>query len=390
MRELGPDEADAAWDLARLAFGLEGPPAAGLPAPGATRWGAFDQRGRLIGKAHDLHHDQWWGGAALPAADVGGVAVVPEWRGSGTSRALLRRLLAGARERGAAVSSLYPTVSPVYRSAGWSMAGVLRRLDLPTAMLPRHRPDPRVQVRPGDPADARLARSLYTAVARRRSGMLTRAGAPFDPPDGDHFPEGIDGITVVEVDGAPGGFAAWKRGRGYGADAMLTVVDLVATSAPAARALVEVLATWRTVAPTTRFRALPSGLVSDLLPLESALDGHAAPWMHRTVDVVRAVAARPWPTWLRVGTRFALHDELAPWNTGSWELEMAGGAASLTPSTSAPALHLSVEGFGLLYTGRATVATLVEGGLAEVGTGGDPAVLDALRAAPVAELLDYF
>ena len=61
--------------------------------------------------------------------------------------------------KGAAVSALYPTVSAVYRSLGWEVAGALRHVDLDTAALPRRRPAVRAAGarRAGRPAGARRA-----------------------------------------------------------------------------------------------------------------------------------------------------------------------------------------------------------------------------------------
>src|SRR5262249_31712826 len=149
------------------------------PRAGVTRYGAFDPAGRLIGKANDLHHQQWWGGGILSAADIGGLAV------------------------------------------------------------------------------------------KMRNGMLTRSGPPFPPP-GDRFPEKIDGLTVVEDGTRLVGFASWSRGLGYKQDAVLQVGDAMAVTAEAARELIGVLASWRSVVSTVRFRALLSGAVTNELPLESA------------------------------------------------------------------------------------------------------------------------
>lgn len=125
VRPLSDDELEEAWRLGKLAFGGSADPPAWVfrPVPGWVRYGAFDARGRLVGKATDLGHEQWRGGRRVPTADVGGVAVVPEARGSGVGRALLTTLPAAARDRGAAVSALFPTVSAVYRALGWEVAG---------------------------------------------------------------------------------------------------------------------------------------------------------------------------------------------------------------------------------------------------------------------------
>ena len=48
----------------------------------------------------------------------------------------------------------------------------------------------------------------------------------------------MDGVTVVEQDSVPTGALVYARGTGYGPEARLTVHDLLAVTAGAARALV--------------------------------------------------------------------------------------------------------------------------------------------------------
>ncbi|MGY1701361.1 GNAT family N-acetyltransferase [Geodermatophilus sp. SYSU D00766] len=92
------------------------------------------------------------------------------------ARALLTDLLARGRERGAAVSALYPTVSAVYRRLGWEVVGALQRADLDTASLPSA-PVPGVDVRPGEPADLAVLDALYETVAGRGRGCSPAAAA---------------------------------------------------------------------------------------------------------------------------------------------------------------------------------------------------------------------
>jgi hypothetical protein len=82
VRPLRDDELPDAWELGRVTFGgpADPPPIAVRPVAGWERLGAFDARGRLVGKATDLGHEQWWGGRRVPTADVGGVAVAAEAR----------------------------------------------------------------------------------------------------------------------------------------------------------------------------------------------------------------------------------------------------------------------------------------------------------------------
>ncbi|MGC4869256.1 GNAT family N-acetyltransferase [Micromonospora sp. DT53] len=391
VRELTADDLDAAWELGRFAFGSDPqrPAPATVTPAGMTRYGAFDDSGRLVGKAVDLHHDQWWSGRAVSAADVAGVAVAPEARGRGVARAMLVALLDGARERGAAVSALYPTVAAPYRACGWETAGVLRTVDLATAGLPRHRPCPDLSVRAGTPADLPAVADLYERVARHRNGMLTRRGELFDFLAADRGLPG-DGLTLVEADGDLVGYATWQRGRGYGADSVLTVDEALAATAEAARELVGVLASWASVAPTVRLCPLDGDAVSVQLPMESAREHERDLWMHRPVDVVRAVAARGWPAHARGVVDFTLTDALAEWNTGTWRLTVADGAAELTRIDSAADLRLDVRGFALLYAGAARARSVAQAGLLHHSPAVDPAALDLLGAGGPAQLLDYF
>ncbi|MFY1686707.1 GNAT family N-acetyltransferase [Plantactinospora sp. WMMB782] len=394
IRRLDADDLAGAYELSRLAFGSppSSTPPSRDPRPGVTGYGAFDPEGRLVGKAVDLHHEQWWTGRRVAAADVAGVAVLPEARGRGVALALLRDLLAGARERGAAISALYPTVTGPYRRAGWEVAGALRAVDLPAVSLPRHRPAPGLTVRPGGPADLDATTDLYQRLARHRRGLLTRRGGVFDwhrPPTA--LPDGVDGLTLVERDGRLVGYASWQRGRGYDKHAVLTVRDALAETAEAARELVGVLASWQSVTPTIRLWPLAHDAVAAQLPLEQARLHEERLWMHRPVDVVRAVTDRGWPAHVRGQVDFALADELAPWNSGTWRLEVDGGGAELHRlPDDAPAPKLSVRGFALLYTGAADGPAVAEAGLLHCPAGTDPDGLDLLAAGGRADLLDYF
>ena len=389
LRPLSDDEIPTGYQLGRLAFGGPPEPPAQFvqPVPGVTRLGAFDTRGRLVGKATDVGHEQWWGGRRVVAADVAGVAVAPEARGGGTARALLARLLADARDRAAAVSALHPTVSAAYRSLGWEVAGVMLAGSLDSASLPSA-PAPGIALRPGGPDDVPLLTDLYEQVARGTNGLVTRRGGMFDVPSDAPLGEDIDSITVAESDGIPVGVLGFGRGRSYGPEAKLEVHHLHATTVEAARALVGVLAGWRTVTRSVQLSFPVAHAVAAVLPLERATDVTSQPWMHRPVDVVRAVADRGWPSYVSGRVRFHLVDDLAPWNAADWDLSIADGRGELTPAATAAELWLSVRGFAALYCGVATGAGLVQAGLA--GGSDDPAALDLLGCGPAAALLDYF
>ncbi|MDA8297887.1 MAG: GNAT family N-acetyltransferase [Actinomycetota bacterium] len=389
VRELEPDELPQRYELSRLAFGgpAEAPPSALEVRADRIRYGAFDGRGHLLGTATDVFHHRWWDGEARPVADVGGVAVAPEARGRGVARALLGHLLAGARGRGAGLSFLYPTVSALYRSAGWAMVGARRSIDIPTALLADARSRAPLALRQGTAADLAGLSTLRSAVGRLRNGILI-------PTQGteaaDSFPEGIDGVSIATDDGGDAGFVAWGRGSGYHEDAVLTVAEIMARNPEAATSLLALLSSWRSVAPTVRFIAVPSGLLSHVLPLEVAREHRTSRFMGRVVDLASLVRARHWPAALTGGCTIEVEDRLASWNHGRFELAVDGGRGELSPTTRAPQVTASVNGLASLACGTATPEMLAEAGLASLHDPAAAGLLRQLMVGPPVELLDYF
>jgi predicted acetyltransferase len=395
VRTLDESDLDASWHLGRLAFGWNTgtrtpPPHDVRPDDPFTRWGAFDDDGVLVGKAVDLHHEQWWGGRVVPASGIAGVAVLPEHRGQGMTRAVLTAVLQAARERGADVATLFCTSSAVYRALGFEVGGVMRTVDVPTAEL--RAPSTQLRVRAGTGRDWPAIRTVYDAIGRGCNGLLTRSGRLFDDPEGDALPEGIDGVTLVEnADGRVVGYASWERGRGYHDDAVLTVHDCLALSDDAAAALVGTLASWGTVTPTVRMRLLPVvDAVARRLPLERVREHRPEVWMHRPLDVARAVAARGWGSAAAGSVSFRLIDPLLPCNDAAWTLTLGDGSGRLERATAEPGAALDVRGWSLLFCGAARTPQLRAAGLLAGPTDDDAALDQLLGAGGPAGLLDYF
>lgn len=398
-RPLTADDLEAAGELSRLAFGARRPRRDPQPdAPprerlddGVNRWGAFDDDGRLVATARDLEHEQWWGGRVVPACGVAGVAVQPEDRGRGAGRALMTTLLHGARDRGAVVAALFCTSTAVYRSLGFEACGVLRRVHLPTALLPTT-PSTSVRLRAGTGRDWPAVRAVYDEIGRGADGLLTRRGTLFPDPSGDELPHGLDGVMIAEdAAGTVVGYASWVRGEGYDDNAVVAVPDCLALTPEAADALLAALAGWRSVAPTLRFRLPPwADAVSTRLPLERAREHRVDVWMHRPLDVVAATAARGWPAGNTGSATFRLVDPLLPHNDGAWRLAVEGGEGVLERFDGDPSAVLSVRGWSLMWCGVARTPQLRQAGLL-TGPPSDDVQLDAVLAGRgPSGLLDYF
>jgi len=315
---------------------------------------------------------------------VAGVAVHPDARGRGTGSRLLRHLVGAIREQGRPVSALFPTALGVYRPLGWEVVGSMDDTRLPTALLRAVRRPADVRLRTAGLDDVAAVTGLYDAHGATTNGLLTRTGACFPRPE-----DGVlesDVVALADQDGAVRGYAAYDRGRGYGATAQLRLRELCAQTPDAARALLASLAGWDSVVDSVLWR----GAVDEL----ALLLGRAVPppvdvrpWMLRITDAPAAVAARGFPAGLDVRTTFTLVDPEVPEHTGDWTLVVQDGEGRLerpAGPVDAPCLH--VRGLALLWSAAAGTGLVRRAGLLD----GPLPLLDAALAGPRPELLDYF
>lgn len=386
VRRTTAEDTAAVQAMSQAAFG--GAPGSQPPAPdrpGRHRWGAFDAEGRLLAKLTDIEQGHWYGGRVVPASGVAGVAVAPEARGRGLARELLTRVLHEARDRGAVVSTLFRTAPALYRSLGWEQSGVLTRHTLPTASLAPLRIPPGVTVRSAEDCDVPALCATYTAVARDGAGWLDRVAPRVDV-------EGLlhryDGVTVALGDAGVEGWCGWRRGEGYDAEARITVPDLHAVTGRATQALLAVLGTWTSVAPTVVLT------VADPDPVWLAVPGSwgrvetVDPWMLRVVDAPGAVEARGWPSWARGVADLQVDDPVLPHNAGPWRLVLDDGQGRLERGGTG-AVRLDVRGLALLVGGAATPGLLRRAGLLSGDVASD-GLLAAAASGPPPALLDYF
>lgn len=357
--------------------------------PGRHSWGVFDESGRLVAKAVDREQGHWFGGRVVPASGVAGVAVAAEVRGTGLARTVLTRLLAGARDRGAVISTLFDTIPFPYRRLGWEEVGALTQLALPTMALTVVKPTSDVTLRPATERDVPAIHELYRTVARSSAGMIERSGPLFDQTPAQFLAD-FHGVTVaVGATGAVDGYASWDRGPGYDADGKVAVFDLIGVTPHATAALLSMLGGWMSAAPTVVLRVPDDDPALLMVASAAATVESRQPWMLRVVDVPGAVAARGWPRHLDLAVDLELVDDVCPWNAGRWRLVVHAGEGRLEAGGRGT-VRLTERGLALLYAGAAGTAVARRAGLLSGGDQASDQYLDAAFAGPRPSLLDYF
>jgi predicted acetyltransferase len=391
VRRLGPEDAVASQRLGWEAFGLP-PGDAGAPEaeqPGWRGWGGFDG-GRLVAQAADREYDGWFGGRVLPLAGIADVTVAAEERGRGVLAPLLVALLEGARERGAVVSTLFPTAPRIYRRAGYEVVTSLRRVDVPSAALAALPASPEVVLRRAVVGDAERIRRLYDTWASGLDGPLTRRGVSFPATDAELM-GAFTGITLAEDHaGDLLGYASWVRGSSAPGGPDLFVVDLVATRVEAYAALLRTLGSFASVAASVRVRTSGDDLVRLLLPTADWTQVRENVCMLKVLDVEAALTGAACPPGLTVRSGFTLVGDVLRDLDGGYVVEAEEGRVRCVRGTVRGDRTLGPRGLALLVTGAAPCRELRVLGLL---TGGDPAEdadWDALFSGRVRGVLDYF
>lgn len=336
--------------------------------------------GEIVGRLSVWELGQWFGGHRVPMGGVGGVAVEPAYRGRGVASGLLRRALEQMRERGEALSTLYPMNHTLYRRFGWEVAGSYpeQKLDLRAlAALPR--PARVATTRRAVETDLPDLRRLHEEVSRDEPGNLwygpefaARRLLGGKPVDNDAY--------VAVRDGALVGLVIVERGsatddRGF---FKLSVRQLIGSDLDAELTLLHLLGSYHPVAEVVEIVA-PQSFALPMLLGERDLRpaGWGWCWMTRLVDAPAAIAARGYAPEIDVEVHLDLADDTAPWNTGPHVLRIKDGHAALEPGGRAD-VRLGIGPFAALYTGWANPRRLGRAGLVSAAEDTD---LDALDRA---------
>ena len=373
VRRLRPDDAEPARTLGREAFGF--PDAVdreenSIDQPGRRWFGAFDRCETLVATAVDREFEAWFGGRVLPMAGIASVTVAAEHRARGVLTPLLTRVLDRARQRGAVLSTLFPSAPGIYRRFGFEVVTDASRVDVPSTSLAAVPAADGITLRRAGPADAETVRRLYDTWAAGCNGPLTRRGASF-PGSEEDLIGGFSGISLaVDAGSDVRGYLAWTRGRPDGAGPGLEVADLVALDADAYRALLRTVGSFGSVTTAVRLSASGAEPFRLLLPSLSWTVASEELCMLKVLDVPAAIGGHRCAPGLDVRLGFTLTGDILGDLDGGYAVEAADGQLRCERTKLEDDRRLTPRGLALLYAGAAPCSDVRALGLL---TGGEPA-----------------
>ncbi|NKB97208.1 MAG: GNAT family N-acetyltransferase [Pseudomonadales bacterium] len=314
-------------------------------------------------------------GEAISFGGVTAVGTRPEYRRQGLVRRIMTQAIQDQKDQGQSVAGLWASQAAIYQRYGYAAAGANRHYSVDTADIRFY------DVDPGSCSIERLsmpdciepAKALYREFIANRFGYLHRSSIlwgenVFDgsSPDGPVYM-----ALASDAEGAQGYVAYTLRANKVGHRARaqeIKIRDMGWLTLDAYRSMWSFLAGHDLVGRVLWENAPVDDPAPHLFsePRMLHTDDREGSWM-RLIDVPSALNNRGY---LPVDTRCRVSltiesDDLAPWNEGTWALELDGqGGREVTQAEHCnESLTLSVKTLASLYTGMHSALELSQAGL---------------------------
>lgn len=312
-------------------------------------------------------------GRTLHAAAMAGVDTDPAYRRQGLAGKLIRAAFALLRERGQAVSFLFPFRESFYEVYGYTCSYLRQVGRVGASALPGLRPGIAREM----PLDAETAAALmppYRAWADGREGMVARDEALMARRLADCA---VDGSRCVALLG-PAEPQAYALFYVEGEEVILQ--EQATTPAQAG----ELLAAVAQACPgVKRLQAT----AAERWPVPGMAWEAAHGDMLRVVDVAAALTGLDAPEGLALTLRVS--DDICPWNDGGFALRSRGGRLVAGPAQGRAEASLDVRTLARLLTGYETVGEAVAAGGLQADAAAQ-AALEGLFPPSVPEIVETY
>ena len=325
---------------------------------------------RLVSSFSTIPFTMRANGAALPIGGVSAVGTLPEYRRQGLVRQIMTRAFANMRDSGRSVAALWASQAAIYQRYGFVMASVLRSYAVDTVDIDFHDgEDGSGRVERLDVASGYdLIKDIYVRFVAARMGYLHRARALWlHNVLEEREADGPIHIALSHGASGPDGYAVYTLREGrrdHPARTQEIVVRDLAWLSPGAYRSLWMFFKRHDLVGRVRWNSAPSddpAVEYFLEPRMLEARDHEGFWL-RLVDVAAALKGRGWTTdgeiCITVGA-----DRLAPWNAGSYRVNVSSGTADVTPCPTPTDVEISVKALASLYTGRRSARELSAWGL---------------------------
>lgn len=353
------------------------------PPEGTFGCGVFDDDGLQATTVVNHYRIHLGPDAIVTMGGIGAVACLPAKRGKGYAGAVLKYSLEQMRDRGILTSFLFPFSWAYYRQFGWEWVGERRNYKVATTAL---KAIPETEnVRSAGPEDSATVQEIYRKFAIRYRGMVARPEDAWNDILADK-PDKFTFTYLYEADGEPQGYLTFRGGDGDNT----WLREFACLTPEAYGALLGLLKRHEMQVRHFSWKA----------PSDDILWGRLYHWdietkvqpvtQGRVVDLVGALQAYHAPRAGSGAVVFAVQDDAAPWNTGTWRAEFDGPKVSVKPTDGAPQVSMDIQALSQALFGLPTPDWLRAAGRLAVHDEAGFAALKTLLDGPPMYINDDF
>lgn len=317
---------------------------------------------RVIGSMVSLPVGQYFGGRSVPMAAIAAVGVTPSERSSGAAGLMLRDELARLHAAGMPLSCLYPATIPVYRKAGYELAGAQFETRLNLKQFEER--DRELRVRDYRPEDQPQLERLYRDIASGTNGNIDR-DAFFWSRVRHWRGEPAQGFVICNGERIEGHlFCLQRHGVGLFTGHVMQLTDLAFSTPAAARRILSFLADHRSMVESVFWFGAPNEpllLFTREQPAKPTLRDH---WMLRLTHVAAALEQRGYAAGVSGELHLDVADDILPQNAGRYTLSVQDGKAAVSRGGRG-SMRIDVRGLASMYSGYYTPQELKSRGYLE-------------------------
>ena len=348
-------------------------------------WGAFSDGGKMMARIINNHYETRLDGQRIPNGGIGAVSTLPEYRNTGSVKAIFEKLIPEAYRNGEIISTLYPFNHAFYRKFGYETVRWRDQYEFAPAVLSSYRFSGTADLwKPGDPVNE------YTALYNRFAdgfnlAMYRDDTAMLDAHIKGEYYKDRKFCYLLRETGKPVAYLIFQDIRNNPA-AILDIKDMAWDGRDGFYAILGFLARFSADYGMIRL-FLPSCLqLLSVIQTSRAYDIQQTAtqsYMIRAVNVRRLLEIIKKPD----GSRFVIRvegDMQIPENNGTWAV--CGSSAELTDEV--PDLTVSIQALGQMAAGAVSLAEAMY--RPDVTVAGNQAVLEKVFVRKPILVEDHF
>ena len=346
---------------------------------------------RLVSMLQILPYSLWIGGNEISMGGIAGVATWADCQGKGYASMLMKDSLEVMRERAQWVSALYPFSHKYYGKFGWASAG--HRIKYINVQQHHFTPfAERALVTADDHAwDITTLNTVYESMAKTYNLCLKRTKKMWKNKL-DSLKKNNGQVYLIRDGKKAIGWFFCQNIRDHGGYFNESLTNEFAfTDQTAALAMMGFLSILPTNVKTITLLA-PYSLNLWHYFKEPFIETRLQPEMQfRIVDIERAGKARGYKQGISGKICIALKDTYAPWNQGTWCIDVQDGKNTKCAKTGAkPDIECDIQAFSQLFCGYVTAERLIWEGKLSVNDHSKIQLLNELFNDQPTHMQDWF